>query len=111
MPELPEVEVAARNLRRWASGRRVRGVRAGAGAARILRPSSAPALRALTGARVEAVRRIGKNLLLTLARRAGPIGVWSHLGMTGKWLLRRAGAPPPRFSRVEIDLDEGARLH
>ena len=28
MPELPEVEVAARNLRRWAIGRKVRGVRA-----------------------------------------------------------------------------------
>ena len=66
MPELPEVEVAARNLRRWALGRKLRAVRADRGAARILRPASARALGGLAGARLEEVRRRGKNLLLTL---------------------------------------------
>jgi len=31
--------------------------------------------------------------------------------MTGKWLHRRASDPSPRFSRVRIDLDDGASLH
>ena len=112
MPELPEVEVAARNLRRWAVGRTVRSVRAERGAARILRPASARALAVLTGARLEEVRRRGKNLLLTLtAPKGGAVGVWSHLGMTGKWLRRRAREPAPRFGRVRIDLDDATSLH
>jgi formamidopyrimidine-DNA glycosylase len=111
MPELPEVEVAARNLARWAVGHRVRAVRAEAGAKRILRPGSPAALRALAGARLRSVRRVGKNLMLTLDGPSGPIGVWSHLGMTGKWLRRRAGEPAPRYSRVEVDLDDHSHLH
>ena len=112
MPELPEVEVAARNLRRWAVGRKLRAVHADRGAARILRPASARGLAALAGARLEEVRRRGKNLLLTLTTpKGGPVGVWSHLGMTGKWLRRRARAPAPRFARVRIDLDDGTSLH
>ncbi len=112
MPELPEVEVAARNLRRWALGRAVRAARADRKATRILRPAAPRALGALAGARFEAVRRRGKNLLITLARPNGAaVGVWSHLGMTGKWLHRRAGEPPPRFARVRVELDDGASLH
>jgi formamidopyrimidine-DNA glycosylase len=111
MPELPEVEVAARNLRRWAVGRRVRALRADRGAARIFRPASPRALAALRGARFREVRRVGKNLLVTLDGGKGPIGVWSHLGMTGKWLLRRGAEPTPRFSRLEVDLDDGSHLH
>jgi formamidopyrimidine-DNA glycosylase len=111
MPELPEVEVAARNLRRWAIGRRVRRASAEKGAARILRPTSPAALGRLAGARFAEVGRRGKNLLVTLTERSRLIGVWSHLGMTGKWLRRRADDPAPRFSRVRIDLDDGVTLH
>ena len=112
MPELPEVEVAARNLRRWAVGRRVRGVRAERSAARILRPAAPTTLRALTGARFRDVGRRGKNLLVTLAEPDRQVvGVWSHLGMTGKWLRRRARDPEPRFARLRIDLDDGRSLY
>src|SRR5947207_9626727 len=119
MPELPEVEVAARNLRRWSVGRRVRAVRAGRNAARILRPGSPRALGTLAGARFQDVERRGKNLLITLAKpdrqpargRSLLIGVWSHLGMTGKWLRRRARDPEPRFARLRLDLDDGVALY
>jgi formamidopyrimidine-DNA glycosylase len=110
MPELPEVEVAARNLRRWAEGKTIRAVRTDRRAARLFRPGTAKAPLALVGARLREIRRVGKNLLLTLARGREPIGVWSHLGMTGKWLRRaRTDAPPPA-TRVELELPGGARL-
>jgi formamidopyrimidine-DNA glycosylase len=58
------------------------------------------------------VNRTGKNLLLTLRRADGaPLGVWSHLGMTGKWLRRPAGEEKPRFARVSLALDDGQALH
>jgi formamidopyrimidine-DNA glycosylase len=116
MPELPEVEVAARNLRRWTAGRRIVSVRPAAAARRIFRvdserAASARALAVLVGARFGEIRRIGKNLLVTLDGRSGPIGVWSHLGMTGKWSRRSSGEAAPRFSRLAIELDDRSQLH
>ena len=112
MPELPEVELAARNLRRWAGTKTIRAVQADRRAARLFRPATPKAVEALGGARFQDVRRIGKNLLLTLAVHGGgtPVGVWSHLGMTGKWLRRAAKDPAPPATRVEIDLASGTRL-
>jgi len=114
MPELPEVETAARNLRRWSRGRTVRAV-ATSGAARLFRPQSPGAAGELGGARFQTVRRVGKNLLLTLRRpdgaRGSPIGVWSHLGMTGKWLRRNSADAAPRFARVSLALDDERTLH
>ncbi len=113
MPELPEVEVAARNLRRWAEKKTIRAVRGDPKAARIFRPATAKAIEALAGARCAEVRRTGKNLLLTFVPRgrgAPPLGVWSHLGMTGKWLRRTGKAPAPAATRVELDLAGGVRL-
>jgi formamidopyrimidine-DNA glycosylase len=109
VPELPEVEVAARNLRRWTRGRRVRAVEAGRTA--IVKAGDGPGFEALEGARFTKVDRVGKNLLLTLARGRAPIGLWSHLGMTGKWLRRARGAEAPRFSHARLALDDGATLH
>jgi formamidopyrimidine-DNA glycosylase len=82
----------------------------------VLRPQGPRALQPLVGARFENVDRIGKNLLVTLARGSNGgggdrIGLWSHLGMTGKWLRRRADAEAPRFSRVRLALDDGTVLH
>ena len=113
MPELPEVEVAARNLARWARGRRVRAV--AASDPRSLGGGRAAALKALVGTRLAEVERRGKNLLLTFAAGAKKndptVGVWSHLGMTGKWVRRAPAEPPPRFSRVRLDFDGGVTLH
>ncbi|HEY6476417.1 MAG TPA: DNA-formamidopyrimidine glycosylase family protein [Polyangia bacterium] len=110
MPELPEVEIAARNLRRWGAGKTIRAVRIDRHAARLFRPGSAKAPLALAGAKLREIRRVGKNLLLTLVRRRAPLGVWSHLGMTGKWLRRGATDPAPPATRVELELAGGARL-
>ena len=110
MPELPEVEVAARNLARWAQGRRLRAVVASE--PRALGGGRASVLESLVGARLTAVERRGKNLLLTFAAGAKkPVGVWSHLGMTGKWVRRPPAEAAPRFSRVRLDFDGGVTLH
>jgi formamidopyrimidine-DNA glycosylase len=112
MPELPEVELAARNLRRWAQGRRVLAVEWDPAARRIFRPVPPAAFaRAVEGARLAAVDRIGKHLLLRLERARAQVGVLAHLGMTGKWVRREEPAPPPRHSRARLRLEDGAVLH
>jgi formamidopyrimidine-DNA glycosylase len=117
VPELPEVEVAARNLHRWGVGHRVRATASDPRAARIFRPGAPRVLARLRGARLDEVRRVGKNLLLTLTSAGGngrarpePLGVWSHLGMTGKWVHRRDGDPAPPSRRLSLSLDDGSRL-
>lgn len=112
MPELAEVEIAARNLRRWTAGRRIVDARADPGAARVFRPGTSRAFaRAVAGARFETIRRIGKHLLVTLERDGAPLGLLSHLGMTGKWVVREGDAAPPRFARARLALDDGRALH
>jgi formamidopyrimidine-DNA glycosylase len=113
VPELPEVEIAARNLRAWAGERRIERARTDPRAARIFRPADRSAFaRAVAGARFVAVDRRGKHLLVTLEDRRGrALGLWSHLGMTGKWVRRGAADPAPPHSRVRLDLDDGYALH
>jgi formamidopyrimidine-DNA glycosylase len=112
MPEGPEVEFAARSLRRWAEGRRVLSVEADPRAKRIFRPSTPRRFaEGLRGARVEAIRRIGKHLLVTFEKDGAAVGVLAHLGMTGKWLRQIDGAPAPSHSRARLALDDGAVLH
>ena len=112
MPELPEVEIAARNLRAWTRGRTLVRLEGEPKARYVFRPSTPRALaRALEGARFGDVRRVGKQLLLSLQRDGTPVGLLAHLGMTGKWLRRGAGDPPTRFSRARLALDDGSVLH
>jgi formamidopyrimidine-DNA glycosylase len=109
MPELPEVEFARRSWQRWAKNRRVRSVEAAP--SRVLRPATPRALEVLRGATFVAFDRRGKNLLLTARKNRKPIGLWSHLGMTGKWLRRARGQEPPRFVRASFTLDDGHVLY
>jgi formamidopyrimidine-DNA glycosylase len=110
MPELPEVELAARNLARWARGRRVRAI--ACSEPRALGGDRPAVLKKLVMARLAAVERTGKNLLLTFTAAANqPVGVWCHLGMTGKWVRRAPADPAPRFSRVRVDFAGDVTLH
>jgi formamidopyrimidine-DNA glycosylase len=112
VPELPEVEIAARNLRAWTRGRTLVRLEAEPGTRYVFRPSTPRALaRTLEGARFGAIRRIGKNLLVSMERDGEAVGLLAHLGMTGKWLRRRDGEPAPRFSRARLALDDGSVLH
>lgn len=107
MPELPEVETAARNLRRWTAGRRVVEVvlldravvrRGLSTSARDADPDGALALEAAHGPLI--VLRRGKRLGL----RIGETPLLAHLGMTGRF-VRQEDAP--RHARVQLVLDDG----
>src|SRR4051794_8044493 len=96
MPELPEVEYAACNLRGWLNGKKIT-------AAEV--PPSKVASRELAtklvGRTVTSIERRGKWMRLHLS---GGSTLYSHLGMTGKWVKRRASDAPERFERARIDV-------
>ena len=105
MPELPEVEVLARHLRRDLPGKTIRKVQVNR--VRILRPTSERKLRAaLTGAKFKSVSRRGKYLLFELQSKAGRKNVvmLGHLGMTGKMFLTLKKVAPPKHAAVILDL-------
>ncbi len=106
MPELPEVEFARRSLSRWLAGATI--TRAHVSDARILDEGAMAAgvARALSGRRVLRVERKGKWLRIALAAKAGARTaiVFSHLGMTGKWVAREPGAGAVRFEKVRFEV-------
>ena len=102
MPELPEVEIASRQLRAWAKGRRV--VSAKAERSRVIRGQSPQRFAQLAGHRLQDVDRSGKWMLL---RFDGGEGLLSHLGMTGKWIRRERAAASPSHVRASLELDDG----
>jgi len=105
VPELPEVEIASRQLRAWAKGRRI--VSASAERSRVIRGQSPQRFAQLAGHRLEEVERSGKWMLL---RFDGGEGLLSHLGMTGKWIRRDRDAPPPSHVRATLVLEDGHAL-
>lgn len=106
MPELPEVEFAARRLRTWAIGRVIERVVAEEGRPLFdIDPDDLDAL--LTGRRIVAVRRQGKQLFIDFDDGRC---LTSHLGMTGKWLHRHAEIAAREGTRLALVLDDGHRL-
>lgn len=111
MPELPELEIARRQLARWSEGRVLRAATPvdGAVVRRALssKPSDAvpdaeAALAPLLGRRVSEVRRHGKRIAAIL----GDAALCAHFGMTG-YLVRRLGAPPPASARLALTFGPG----
>jgi len=105
MPELPEVEYAARQVRAAVVGRTVRNLKALHASQR--RRLSARDCARVRGATIESVDRHGKHQLLRLS--TGDVVV-VHFRMTGDWLIDAASAPVPKFARVTLELDDGARV-
>jgi formamidopyrimidine-DNA glycosylase len=100
MPELPDVEMARRDLKRWLVSAIVTA--ASTEDARLSRPASPQAFtRALVGRTFERIERRGKWLRLDLDDGGK---VFSHLGMTGDWVRAAVSAPAVRFERARIDV-------
>jgi formamidopyrimidine-DNA glycosylase len=100
MPELPDVELARRSLRRWLLGAEVHA--AVCSDARLTDPAPARLFaRTLVGKTVTGISRRGKWLRLELDDGGR---MFSHLGMTGGWARLAVEAPPLRFERARIDV-------
>lgn len=105
MPELPEVEVLVRHLRRTLPGKIVRSVQVNR--AKSLRPTSGRQFRLrLTGARFTAISRRGKYMIFELRSRSGgeTVRLLGHLGMTGRMFLALKKARIPKHAAVVFDL-------
>lgn len=99
MPELPEVEIARRQLERWLAGHRIDAViladpgavRAGIGGAAAPMPEGPARIEALAGQLAGRPLRHGKRIGWPFEDDA----VIVHLGMTGSWVRRPVGEVPP----------------
>jgi formamidopyrimidine-DNA glycosylase len=89
MPELPDVEVYIRHLRRRAVGRVLERVRV---ASPFLVRSFDPPMKACEGRAIEGSRRLGKRIVLDLA---GDLHLVLHLMIAGRLRWKPAGAKIP----------------
>jgi formamidopyrimidine-DNA glycosylase len=103
MPELPEVETVRRTLAPAVGGRISSVWTSGLGLHMARKPPRAR-LRRLVGARITAVRRHGKYLLLDTDRTESVV---VHLGMTGRLRIQRAS--DPRVPHTHVVLGLGGR--
>ncbi len=106
MPELPEVEHVVRALRSAVTGRTIV-------AAQLRLPRTAPLItgrsfaRKLKGARIEAVNRRGKYILIEL--NEGRV-LLVHLRMTGKFVRLSSEQKLPPYSHAVFYLDDDSVL-
>jgi len=108
MPELPEVETIRRDLLPLLRGRSFTHAWVSPDAPRLVQaPSPAEFTRLLPGRRIEDVSRRGKYLVFRLS---GGLHLAVHLRMTGALLHRLASAPPDRYVRAVLALDDGSEL-
>ena len=133
MPELPEAEAQRRMLEKCVVGRRIASVdcREQGGGGReglfddkvFAEGADEAAVEAfLVGATCVGARRRGKQLWLELERAGAARALLIHLGMTGSCVVRGEAVPqykafrvdeaswPPRFCKLELTLDDGARV-
>jgi formamidopyrimidine-DNA glycosylase len=105
MPELPEVERAARRLRRAVSGKVIARVR-------LLHPAlerliTRRAIATLRGHRVTGIEQRAKHQLLRLDDGRA---LHVHFRMAGDWAVDEVGDDLPRSARAAIDFADGTRL-
>jgi formamidopyrimidine-DNA glycosylase len=105
MPELPEVERAARRLKRVSLGKTIAAVKA-------IHPSlkkklSTAQARAAKGKRVDNIERRGKHQLLLLD--SGDTLV-VHFRMNGDWEIGTTSDALDPFARAVIELTDGTRI-
>jgi len=111
MPELPEVETIVRGLRPRLIGAKIADVWTSGLALRLARPVDRAALvRHGRGARVTAVRRRGKYIVVDLQGSAGAAALLIHLGMSGRLRLQMRAASHDKHTHVVFRLDHDRDL-
>jgi formamidopyrimidine-DNA glycosylase len=113
MPELPEVETVATGLHRRVAGDVIESVWL-SGKPQTFKSKPAEIAATLEGSRIEAVRRVGKHIVVDLgAERAskGELRQWIvHLGMTGRFLVVDADAEVVKHTHAIAKLRSGREL-
>jgi formamidopyrimidine-DNA glycosylase len=130
MPELPEVETVANGVDARVRGQRIERVWT-SGKPQTFKSSEAEIAETLTGARIERVRRVGKTIVMDLARggpaekhiASGNDGKKNkgtdksetaqflvHLGMTGRLLVSQAEVPQPLHTHAVLTMDDGREV-
>lgn len=105
MPELPEVEKAARQLTRAALGKTIASARAIHPA--LKRKLSPAQSRSVKGKRIDSIERRGKHQLIHLD---GGDTLVVHFRMNGDWEVGTTADPLHRFARAVIELVDGTRI-
>jgi formamidopyrimidine-DNA glycosylase len=106
VPELPEVETVRRTLTP-AVGAKIVGVWDSGKPLHRQRKPPRKKLRGLVGARITAVRRHGKYLLVDTDT---PDSLLVHLGMTGRFLIVNEATPRAKHTHLVLWLDDGREL-
>jgi len=106
MPELPEVETVARGLDKRVAGEVIESVWIGSKPEPLKSPARQIA-KVLEGARIDKVRRVGKHIVVDLAKS----GQWVvHLGMTGQMLVANPDAEVAKHTHLVAKLSSGREL-
>ena len=106
MPELPEVETVANGVHARVAGQRIEGVWT-SGKPQTFKTPEHEIAEALTGARIERVRRVGKTVVADLLPEAQLL---VHLGMTGRLLVAAPEIPWPPHTHAVLTLSDGREL-
>jgi formamidopyrimidine-DNA glycosylase len=110
MPELPEVETVANGVHARVAGERVVRVWT-SGKPQTFKSPESEIVTTLTGATIARVRRVGKSIVMDLARRKKPAGQFLvHLGMTGRLLVSSAEVALPLHTHAVLSLGDGREL-
>lgn len=102
MPELPEVETVVRSVAPHVTGHSI--LRASFHSRFVTQGGFEEAARAVTGAHIRSMERLGKHILVRLDR--GLLHI--HLGMTGKLLWNSSVTP---YTRAWFELDNGVLVY
>ena len=110
MPELPEVETVANGVDARVRGQRIAAVWT-SGKPQTFKSPETAIVETLTGARIERVRRVGKTIVMDLARRGEPFAQFLvHLGMTGRLLVSQSKVPLPLHTHAVLSLGDGREV-
>jgi formamidopyrimidine-DNA glycosylase len=106
MPELPEVETIARGLDKRVAGDVIESVWIGS-KPEPLKSSAKEIAKVLEGARINKVKRVGKHIVVDLAKS----GQWIvHLGMTGQMLVASPDSDLAKHTHLVAKLSSGREL-
>jgi formamidopyrimidine-DNA glycosylase len=113
MPELPEVETVVRGLRQAVLGDFIEDVWL-SGRPQPLKSSPQEIASVLAGARIAAVRRMGKHIVMDLVITRSPdpnaAHFIVHLGMTGRLLVAKPDTPVAKHTHLIARLKSGREL-